>query len=140
MNIEEMVPSFRVGSVIFLTEQLKLALVTETRNWMMAYAKALNEKCSREMDSINDFVDNLMKRLSRPIKDLDDVRAAMAALNEIRDNEIRIDLTITPIEETYALLNKYNIFFNDGNAERVDSLSYGWKKLSAQVYKSKFIL
>ncbi|KAI8792083.1 dynein heavy chain 5, axonemal [Biomphalaria glabrata] len=132
MNIEEMVPSFRVGSVIFLTEQLKLALVTETRNWMMAYAKALNEKCSREMDSINDFVDNLMKRLSRPIKDLDDVRAAMAALNEIRDNEIRIDLTITPIEETYALLNKYNIFFNDGNAERVDSLSYGWKKLSAQ--------
>ena len=42
-------------------------------------------------------------------------------------------MTITPIEETYALLNKYNIFFNDGNAERVDTLSYGWKKLIAQV-------
>ncbi len=50
-----------------------------------------------------------------------------------RENEIRIDMTITPIEETYALLNKYNIFFNDGNAERVDTLSYGWKKLIAQV-------
>ena len=85
------------------------------------------------MDSVTEFVDNLMKRLSRPIKDLDDVRGHMASLAEIRENEIRVDMTITPIEETYAMLNKYNIFFNDGNAERVDSLSYGWKKLTAQV-------
>ena len=47
--------------------------------------------------------------------------------------QIRIDMTIGPVEETYALLNRYNIFFNDGNAERVDTLSYGWKKLIAQV-------
>ena len=82
--MEEITLSFRVGSVIFLTDHLKMSLITETRNWKMAYAKALNERCGREMDSINEFVDNLMKRLSRPIKDLDDVRAAMAALNEIR--------------------------------------------------------
>ncbi|KAK3724620.1 hypothetical protein RRG08_041104 [Elysia crispata] len=132
MDIEEITPSFRVGSVIFLTDELKMALITETRRWKMAYAKALNEKCGQEMDSVTEFVDNLMKRLSRPIKDLDDVRGHMASLAEIRENEIRVDMTITPIEETYAMLNKYNIFFNDGNAERVDSLSYGWKKLTAQ--------
>ena len=57
----------------------------------------------------------------------------MAALTEIRENEIRIDMTITPIEEAYAMLNKYNILFNDGNAERVDSLPYGWKLLKQQV-------
>ena len=39
-----------------------------------------------------------MKRLMRPIKDLDDIRMAMAALKEIRENEIRIDMTIGPIE------------------------------------------
>lgn len=38
-----------------------------------------------------------------------------------------------PIEESYAALNKYNLIFNDGNAERVDSLSYGWKKVTTQV-------
>ena len=69
---------------------------------------------------------------SRPVKDLDDVRSHMAALTEIRENEIRIDMTITPIEEAYAMLNKYNILFNDGNAERVDSLPYGWKLLKQQ--------
>ena len=70
-------------------------------------------------------------------QDLDDVRAHMAALAEIRENEIRIDMTITPIEEAYVMLNRYNLTFNDGNAERVDSLTYGWKKLMAQV--SQFI-
>ncbi|XP_021362874.1 dynein heavy chain 5, axonemal-like isoform X1 [Mizuhopecten yessoensis] len=131
-DIEEMQYSYRVGSVMFVTDPLKLALITEAKNWKMAYAKALNEKCAGEMDEMLDFIDTLTKRLSRPVKDLDDVRAEMAALAEIREAEIKIDMTITPVEESYAMLNRYNIFFNDGNAERVDSLSYGWKKLIAQ--------
>lgn len=87
-DIEEIQHTFRVGSVLFSTERLRLALVTETHNWKLAYAKALNDKCALEMDSIMDFIDSLMKRLCRPIKDLDDVRTAMAALNEIRENEV----------------------------------------------------
>ncbi|XP_064627182.1 dynein axonemal heavy chain 5-like isoform X2 [Lineus longissimus] len=134
-QIEDMAPSHRVGSVLYLTETLKLALIQETRSWKNAYSKALNAKCGEEMDQILDFTENLMKRLCRPVKDLDDVRSHMAALSEIREAEIRIDMTIGPIEETYALLNRYNITFNDGNAERVDSLSYGWKKLMAQVHQ-----
>ena len=65
--------------------------------------------------------------------DLDDVRSQMAALAEIRESEIKTDMTITPIEEAYAMLNRYNLIFNDGNAERVDSLSYQWKLLKGQV-------
>ena len=53
-DVEEIQPSFRVGSVIFLTDKLKMSLVTETRNWKMAYAKALNERCGREMDSVTE--------------------------------------------------------------------------------------
>lgn len=132
--------SYRVGSVMCVTDLLKLALVTEAKNWKMAYSKALNEKCASEMDDILEFTENLTKKLSRPVKDLDDVRSHMASLAEIREAEIRIDMTITPIEETYAMLNKYNIFFNDGNAERVDTLSYGWKKLIAQVSFTGFLL
>jgi Asp-tRNA(Asn)/Glu-tRNA(Gln) amidotransferase C subunit len=137
-DIEEMQQSYRVGSVMCVTDHLKLALITETKNWKMAYSKALNEKCASEMDDILEFIENLTKKLSRPVKDLDDVRSHMASLAEIREAEIRVDMTITPIEETYAMLHKYNIFFNDGNAERVDTLSYGWKKLIAQVSLTEF--
>ena len=110
-----------------------MALVTETKNWKQAYGKFLNEKCAREMDDILEFFDSMQKRLSRPVKDLDDIRSHMSALVEIRENEIKIDMTIQPIEEAYIMLNKYNLFFNDGNAERVDSLSYGWKLLKQKV-------
>jgi len=53
------------------------------------------------MNEIFDFVEDINKRLSRPIKDLDDIRFIMAALKELRENEIRIDMTIGPIEVQY---------------------------------------
>jgi len=34
-----------------------------------------------------------------------------------------------PVEESYALLNKLELTFNDGNAEKVDGLAYQWKNL-----------
>jgi len=49
----------------------------------------------------------------------------MAALKEIREEQIKIDMNIGPIEESYALLNKFELIFNDGNAERVDGLAFG---------------
>ena len=57
----------------------------------------------------------------------------MAALMEVRDQQIKIDMTIGPIEESYALLNKLELNFNDGNAEKVDGLAYQWKNLLALV-------
>ena len=70
----------------------------ETKAWRLHYGKACNKKYSTEMEEIFTFIDDLTKRLSRPIKDLDDIRFAMAALKDIRENEIRIDMSITPIE------------------------------------------
>ncbi len=132
-EIEDMTHNHRVGPLLFVTEKLRLAFITEARNWKLMYGKIMNEKCARDMDEILEFFDNMGKRLSRPVKDLDDVRSHMAALVEIREAEIKIDMTISPIEEAYTMLNKYNLIFNDGNAERVDQLSYGWKLLKGQV-------
>lgn len=47
--------------------------------------------------------------LSRSIKDLDDVRLAMKALEEIRENYIRIDMTLGPIEEAYSLIQHFQV-------------------------------
>ena len=50
------------------------------------------------MEEIFNFIEDLNKRLARPIKDLDDIRFSMAALKDIREAEIRIDMDIGPIE------------------------------------------
>ena len=44
----------------------------------------------------------------------------------------RIDMTITPIEESYALLNRYGLHYPSSDAERVDGLTYAWQKLRGQ--------
>ena len=96
----------------------------------MAYGKAMNNKAALDMRNLLETIEDTQKKLSRPCKDLDDIRSHMNSLNQIKEKEIEIDRTITPIEETYAMLNKYEIIFNDGNAEKVDSLAYGWKNLN----------
>nr|XP_054755650.1 high affinity cAMP-specific and IBMX-insensitive 3',5'-cyclic phosphodiesterase 8A-like [Lytechinus pictus] len=84
------------------------------------------------MDEINNFVSDYSKRLSRPIKDLDDVRNAMAALEMIRQQDIRIDMTLGPIEEAYSMLQKFQVSVPREEANRVDSLRYSFQKLSRQ--------
>lgn len=83
-DIEEIQPSYHVGPVLFLTAELKRALITESQTWKFAYGKALNEKCAKEMDELLEFMDTLLKKLMRPTADLDDVRAHMASLSDIR--------------------------------------------------------
>lgn len=92
------------------------------------------------MDEVYSFIENVSKRLNRPVHDLDDVRRAMEALKEIRENEIKIDMTVGPIEESYSVLHKYNLLFQDGNSERVDGLAYAWKNLNTQVLFLKWCI
>uniref|UniRef100_A0A183A3S7 DHC_N1 domain-containing protein n=1 Tax=Echinostoma caproni TaxID=27848 RepID=A0A183A3S7_9TREM len=131
-SIRELPSTERVGPLLFTTDDLKNGLIRECGTWRRVYGQALNQCRAQEMNKILETFDNLSKRLSRPIKDLDDVRGQMAALAELREAEIEIDMTIGPIEESYALLNRYELYFNDGNAERVDALTYGFSKLRTQ--------
>lgn len=82
--IEEVQMSYHVGPVLFVTAMLKKALIAEAHTWKFAYGRALNEKCAKEMDELLEFMDNLLKKLLRPTADLDDVRAHMASLGDIR--------------------------------------------------------
>lgn len=52
------------------------------------------------MENIFTLVEEFNKKLNRQIKDLDDVRIAMAALKEIREQQISIDFQVGPIEVT----------------------------------------
>jgi dynein heavy chain len=59
------------------------------------------------MEEMFEFIEDLNKKLSRPLKDLDDIRFAMQSLKDIRENEIKIDMGITPIE--VSLLNNQDL-------------------------------
>ena len=50
------------------------------------------------MEEVFTFIDDVTKRISRPVKDLDDIRIIMGSLREIRERQIDIDMCILPIE------------------------------------------
>lgn len=118
-----------IGAIALATERLKLGLITEIGLWKQHYGQACNQLYKKEMNNILLFVEDIDKRLQRPIKDLDDIRLAMQALKEIRDNEIKIDMTILPVEESYAMLVKHEIDVHREEVERCDTLRYNWQKL-----------
>ena len=82
------------------TADLKFTLTAETKAWMVVIGRHCNQKYRSEMENIFTLVEEFNKKLNRPIKDLDDIRIAMAALKEIREQQIAIDFQVGPIEVT----------------------------------------
>ena len=90
-----------------------MSLTAETKNWMVDYGLYCNRKYRSDMEQIFAFVDEAGKKLNRQIKDLDDIRIAMASLKEIREHQISIDFQVAPIEVNTALGFSYSMVVAD---------------------------
>ncbi|XP_072911453.1 dynein axonemal heavy chain 8-like [Hemitrygon akajei] len=131
-DIEEISSTITVGFIELNTEPIKMALMLEAKAWKMILCRFLNEQYKRKMSEITAFISEEMKNLARPIQDLDDVRFAMESLAEIRNNEIKLDMTLAPIEEAYSILNKYEVEISKEEAEGADTLRYFFNKLQVK--------
>jgi dynein heavy chain len=117
---------------------LKFALNQEVRDWIIRYGQACNTKSRKDMNEAFIFIEDIEKRLSREIKDLEDIRLIMIAVKDLRENEIRIDMNITPIEESYAMLQIHGINIVREEIEQSDSLRYRWGKLQNRCVRKRF--
>ena len=95
------------GAICLHTDQLKVMLVTEAKQWRVCYGRIMSQNYQATMDRVFVSIEEWGKLLSRPLKDLDDVRSVMATLKEIRENEIRIDMCLGPIEVMYMYMYMY---------------------------------
>lgn len=57
------------------------------------------------MDYVYALINEMERKLERPIRDLDDVRLVMDVLKKIREQEIDMELKIEPIEVRIKLPN-----------------------------------
>lgn len=60
--------------------------------------QAMKKKYKREMDYVYAVINEMERKLDKPIRDLDDVRMIMDTLKKIREQEVDMDLKIDPIE------------------------------------------
>ncbi|KAH0622614.1 hypothetical protein JD844_025060 [Phrynosoma platyrhinos] len=131
-EIEDLKPTISVGPIELNTGPMKLALSIEAKAWKMLLCRYLNEEYKKKMQDMITFITEYLKKLSRPIRDLDDVRFAMEALSHIRDKEIEMDMTMGPIEEAYTILNRFEVEVTKEESEGVDTLRYSFNKLQSK--------
>ncbi|KAI8831563.1 hypothetical protein BC829DRAFT_494479 [Chytridium lagenaria] len=108
-EISEIPITTQIGLLLISSEPLKLALISETKEWKQQYGLNLNRKVKKDMEELIEYMDNKTVRLSRKISDIDDLRLAVQTLSEIRETEVDIDMKVQPIEEAYLLLTKHNV-------------------------------
>ena len=118
-----------IGALSLDTTPLKTSFSQEARMWKKQYAQNLHEQAKVELDEITTWIDQHKRYLTREINDLDDVRMAMGYLAAIREKETMLDWEFGPVEEKYALLNRYRVDIPKEEADMVTDLSYSWKKL-----------
>lgn len=90
--------SLTAGAVCLNTEQLKLTLVTEAKQWRIAYGRTMSNYYQTLLEKTFESIEEWAKSLSHPLEDLEDIRNVMATLKEVRENEIEIDASLGPIE------------------------------------------
>lgn len=79
-------------------DRLKFGLLTEIKSCNNRIGQSLRKKYRREMDYVYALINEMERKLERPIRDLDDVRLVMDMLKKIREQEIDMELKIEPIE------------------------------------------
>lgn len=63
----------------------------------------MKKKYKKEMDYVYAVINEMDRKLDRPIRDLDDVRMIMETLGKIREQEVDMELRIDPIEVGYPV-------------------------------------
>ncbi|NXK51034.1 DYH8 protein, partial [Chauna torquata] len=139
-EMEDLKPIIFLGPIELHTGPLKIALSVEAKAWKMLLCRYLNEEYKKKMTDMMSFITKYLKKLSRPLRDLDDVRLAMEALSIIRDNKIQMDMTLGPIEEAYAILNTFEIEVAKEESEGVDTLRYSFNKLQTKATSVQDVL
>ncbi|CAH8603615.1 unnamed protein product [Dicrocoelium dendriticum] len=123
---------FVCGPLAICTSQLKDSLLAEIKEWKLQYGRECSRFYGKQMRDIIGLMEKYEKPLTRPVKDLDDIRIIMKVLRELREVEVDVELRMGPIEEAYSLLVRHQLPIDQGDAEKADTLRYNWNKLIKQ--------
>ena len=72
--------------------------MVEVKAWRNLICRHMNIRYKAVLSEIDLFMDDVLNQMARPIKDLEDVRLAMVALESVRHRQIDIDSSLGPIE------------------------------------------
>uniref|UniRef100_A0A7S1KLW9 AAA+ ATPase domain-containing protein n=2 Tax=Percolomonas cosmopolitus TaxID=63605 RepID=A0A7S1KLW9_9EUKA len=118
-----------MGSLALDLKPITDALRTEAAQWKHAFGQSLNAKAKERMSEMSTFMEDTKAVLLRPANDLETLNMKMQTIEQMRDQESKIDTILKPIEECYSILHRYNIEVSKEESDVVDSMEYNWSQL-----------
>ncbi|GBG77441.1 hypothetical protein CBR_g23890 [Chara braunii] len=118
-----------IGALSLETQPMKYSLKAEAASWKAQFAKNLHHQAYEDLKVFHVYIKETTSKLNVQIKDLEDVRIAMAVLKEVREKEAEIESIMTPIEDMYSLLHKYEVRIPKEENEQLGDLRVNWKKM-----------
>jgi dynein heavy chain len=128
-EVAAITPAHTIGALRLHTGPLRASLKAEAAAWKTAFAKNLHSQALEDLRAMHDYMRDTTLKLSRPIEDLEDVRNVMDLQRELRDREAEIDTLMTPIEEIYALLTRYEVRVPREETDLLADLRPNWRKV-----------
>ena len=103
-------------------------------------ASTLYSKYKREMSYLINQIEDMDKKLDRPINDLDDIRIIMETQKKIREIEIDMEFKIKTVEGAFTLIGKYNLPVTTEDKDLVENLFLSWLALQAKSMEVQILI
>ena len=122
----------KIGRILVSCKDLIRTLNDEIQQWINMYANALYTKFVNETKFLISQIEDMDKKLDRPIKDLDDIRIIMETQKKIRDIDIDMDIKIKMVENAFVLIEKYNLPVTVEHKQETETLFLLWMALQTK--------
>ena len=122
----------KIGRVLVSCSEFKRILEDEIQQWINMFANALYTQYVNETQFLISQIEDMDRKLDRPIKDLDDIRIIMETQKKIRDIDIDMDIKIKVVESAFALIEKYNLPVTLEHKQETETLFLMWMALQTK--------
>ena len=134
-ELQEEYDSTRVGTLSISTIDFKASLNMEIHQWNNMIVLAIYTRFRKEMETIIATQLDFMKKLSRPIEGLEDIRIIMETQKAMREIEINIEMDIEVVEHAFTLIAKFGYQASKEDIELVKNMSSTWQELRKKAMK-----
>ena len=130
----------KVGRIVVCSRDFKRTLNDEIQQWINIYCNTLYTMYVNETKYLITQIEDMDKKLDRPIKDLDDIRIIMETQKKIRDIDIDMDIKIKLVENGFSLIEKYDLPVTSEHKKEVETLFVLWMALQTKSMDVQILL
>jgi len=109
------------------TTPIKTALVNHCQQWQLQFTGLLHHNATTELYQLHDLFVQHTEQLRHSPHTLEQLAASMQLLKDIHEGKSSIEARFAPLEESYAVLDKFDVHVQEEEKELLEHLKTEWQ-------------